>query len=321
MARILVTGSGGFIGSALCPLLAARGHQVVRTIRPQENSALRRRMIALSPADAAEPVFSGEISPETDWADVLDGIDMVVHLAQQAHTGRRISPTGAEPAAAAALARAAAAAGARRLIYLSSIKAMGEATAANKPFRAGDPARPVDAYGRAKLATEQTLAAVAAETGLELVIVRPPLVYGPGVRANFRALMRLAASGLPLPFAAVDNRRSLIALDNLTDLLAAAAMHPAAAGQVLLASDGPAWSIAALIRLLAAEQGRAARLFAMPAAIFRLLRALPLVGPLVSGLTLSLEIDDSVTRTLLDWTPPVSPRAALAATARAFARR
>jgi nucleoside-diphosphate-sugar epimerase len=217
------------------------------------------------------------------------------------------------------LARAAAAAGVRRLVLVSSIKAMGETTAPGRPFRAADAPRPEDEYGRAKLAGEQAAAEAARGTGIELVIIRPPLVYGPGARANFRALVRLAGSGLPLPFAAIDNRRSLICRDNLVDLLCLAATHPAAAGKILLARDGDDLSTPALVRALAAGLGRRARLFPIPDAALALLRRLPGIGPPLSRLTLSLQVDDRATRDRLGWSPPVAAGAALAATARAIA--
>lgn len=310
MARILVTGAGGFIGRALCPALAARGHAVIAGLRRAEPA----------PAGAA-PLVIGEIDAATDWAAVLRGVAAVIHLAQRAHAGSDPAALAAEPAAAAALIRAMARHGARRLVLVSSVKAMGEATAPGRPFRPGDAPRPADAYGRAKLATERAATATAAQTGIDLVVIRPPLVYGPGVRANFAALLRLAASGLPLPFAAVDNRRSLIARDNLVDLLTLAATHPAAAGMTLLARDDSDYSTPALIRALAAGLGREARLFPVPAALFAALRPLPAIGPRLARLTQSLQVDDSAARTALRWTPPVAAAQALAATARAFAGR
>lgn len=309
---ILVTGAGGFIGRALCPALAARGHRVI--------AGLRRAPVAPAIAIAGiEPRVLGDIGPDRDWRGELRGVDAVIHLAQRAH--RRAAPAGfaAEPAAAASLARGAAQAGVRRLIYLSSIKAMGDATAGGQRLRASDPACPADAYGRAKLATERALEGVAAETGLAVVIVRAPLVYGPAVGGNFRLLLRLAGSGLPLPFAACDNRRSLIFRDNLVDLMTIAVQHPGAAGQVLLAADGTDLSTAALVRLLAEGQGRPARLFAIPGSVVAALRFLPGLGRLVAPLSLSLQVDDGATRALLGWTPPIAAAAALTATARAFA--
>jgi nucleoside-diphosphate-sugar epimerase len=304
VARILVTGAAGFIGTALCPALAARGHQVV--------AGLRRAGVALP---GAEPLVLGGITVATEWEAALEGVETVIHLAQRAHAGSDPSLLAAEPAALAALARAGAARGVKRLVLLSSVKAMGEATAPGRPFRADDEPRPEDAYGRAKLASERAAAEV---RGIELVIIRPPLVYGPGVRANFRALLRLAASGIPLPFSALDNRRSLVCRDNLVELIALAATHPAASGLILLTRDGEDLSTPALIRALAVGLGRKARLFAVPEALLAALRPLPGIGPKLSRLTLSLQVDDAPTRALLDWTPPVAAADALAATARAF---
>jgi nucleoside-diphosphate-sugar epimerase len=313
LARILVTGAGGFIGRALCPALAARGHRVVAGLRRSTREAIT----------GAESRLLGDIAPGRDWGDALRDLDIVIHLAQRAHAPPSKGILAAEPPAAAALTRAAALAGARRFLYVSSIKAMGETTAPGRPFRPRDAPCPQDAYGGAKLATERALASIAAETGIELLILRPPLVYGPGVGGNFQTLLRLARSGLPLPFAGLDNRRSLIARDNLVDLIAAAGVHPIAfppgAATVLLARDGADLSPPELIRILAASQGQPARLFPLPNPVFAGLRRLPRLGGAIRRLTLSLQIDDSTTRTTLDWRPPVAAEAALAETARAFA--
>jgi nucleoside-diphosphate-sugar epimerase len=255
----------------------------------------------------------------------LRDLDIMIHLAQRAHLPPSRSVLEDEPQAAAALARAAALSGVRRFLYISSIKAMGETTAPERPFRPTDIPRPEDAYGRAKLATERALAAAAAETGLELAILRPPLVYGPGVGGNFRALLRLARSGLPLPFAGLDNRRSLIARDNLVDLIAACCTHQAAipAGRevILLARDGTDLSTPELVCILAAAQGRNARLFAVPEPVLAGLRRAPRLGAAVRRLTLSLQIDDSATRAALGWLPSVAAETALTETARASAVR
>jgi nucleoside-diphosphate-sugar epimerase len=312
MAQILVTGAGGFVGAALCPALAAAGHRVIAGLRrPAPDEARFAAGIA--------PRVIGDIGPGRDWALLLCGADIVIHLAQRAHRRADRKALAAEPAAAAALAAAAARQGVRRFVYLSSIKAMAEATAPGRKLRAGDPSHPEDAYGRAKRASEVALARAAGATGIELVVVRPPLVYGPGVGGNFRALARLAASGLPLPFAGLANRRSLIYIENLAQLIAAVATHPAAAGQVLLAADGAALPLCRLIRILAAGQGRRARLLAVPRPVFAPLRRLPGIGPAVARLTLPLEVDDAATRALLGWTPPHQAEAALLLTARALA--
>jgi nucleoside-diphosphate-sugar epimerase len=227
-------------------------------------------------------------------------------------------PGNTEPAAAAGLVSAAANAGVRRIVQMSSVRAMGDATPPGIPFRCTDPPVPRDAYGRSKLAIERALQIAARQIGLEVVILRPPLVYGPGVKANFRALLRLAASGLPLPLAGIDNRRSLIFLDNLVDLTARVCTDHRAAGRVLLARDTVDWSTPELIRVLAEGLGRTARLFTAPKGAFGALRVLPGLGPVVNRLTLSLQVDDEATRALLDWLPPVSSEIGLAATARAF---
>ena len=291
-----MTGAAGFIGDALRHGLAARGHDVL---------AITRGPSAAIPGAEVRPI--GDIGPRTDWSPHLGAVEIVIHLADR----------GA-PEAVATLARAAAASGVRRLVYMSSVRAMGAVTRPGAPFRPTDPPFPRDAYGRAKLASERLLLAAAQETGLEVVILRPPLVYGPNVKANFRALIRLAASGLPLPFAGIDNRRSLIFLDNLVDVAARAAIDPVAAGRVLLLRDAVDLSTRELVCRLAAGLGRRARLFAIPQAAFAMLRPVPALGPLVARLTLSLQVDDSATRALLDWAPPVPTESGLATTARAF---
>ena len=308
MARILVTGAAGFIGTALCPALAAQGHSVI--------AALRRA--ALVPA-GGETEIVGDIAAASDWRHALRGVEIVIHLAQRAHAGPDATVLAGEPPATAALTRALAEAGGRRLLLLSSVKAMGETTAPGRPFSADDAPRPEDAYGQTKLASERAATEAARDAGVELVIVRPPLVYGPGAKANLAALMRLVASGVPLPFAALDNRRSLIGRDNLVELLVIAAAHPAVAGMTLLARDDEDLSTPALIRALADGLGRPARLFAVPNALFTGLRPLPGIGPRLARLTQSLQVDDSATRAALGWTPRVPAKIALAEMARAFA--
>lgn len=303
-ARIVVTGAAGFIGRALCRALAGRGHAVLGLVRAPAPAI---RGVALRPL--------GTIAADTEWRPHLAGAAVVIHLATAAH---RAPPaqSGDEAETAATLARAAAACGVRRFVLMSSLRAMGEATRPGAPLRAADPPRPSDPYGRAKLALEQALTAAAGAAGLDWVILRPPLVYGPAAKGNLRALIRLVGSGLPLPFAGIDNRRSLLFLDNLVDLTVRAAFAPAAGGRVLLARDIEL-ATPELVRVLAAGLGRRVRLFALPHPMLAALRVLPGVGPLAARLSLSLQADDRETRDVLGWTPPFPAQEALLASVRA----
>jgi nucleoside-diphosphate-sugar epimerase len=309
LAHILVTGAAGFIGQALVRGLVERGHEVRGATRT-----------TVAPFTGVTWRAIGDIGPETDWAPYLDGVDIVVHLASSAH--RPIGAAAAtEPGAAAKLARAARAARVERLVHISSIRAMGETTRPGSRFRPADPPMPTDPYGCAKLRIERAVATVAEAEGLDLVIVRPPLVYGPGVKGNFRALLALAASRLPLPFAGLHHRRSLIFLDNLVDLLSVVAIHPAASGRLLLARDTADFSLPELIEALGSGLGRCPMLFSVPAGLFTGLYHVPIAGAALRRLTLPLLVDDSETKSSLGWIPPVAAEIGLAETARAHRAR
>lgn len=305
--KVLLTGATGFVGRALHPLLLRAGHAV--------RLAVRRPL-----ADGAEQVVVGEIGPDTDWTGAFAGVDVVVHLAARVH---QMKDTAVDPLAACRatntfgterLARAAARDGVRRLVFVSSVKAVGERTAPGLRWTEDMPARPEDAYGQSKLEAEQALARVAQETGLEVVIVRPPLVYGPGVGANFRSLLRVVASGWPLPLGCVDNRRSLVAVGNLASALLACVTHPAAAGGTYFVTDGDDVSTAELVRRIAIALSRPSRLLPLPVPLLRLAGALTGHASTVQRLTESMAVDSTRIRRDLGWMPPLSMQQALADT-------
>ncbi|MGH7512774.1 MAG: UDP-glucose 4-epimerase family protein [Gemmatimonadales bacterium] len=298
MTRVLVTGASGFIGRALCDTLSARGMSVRAAVRRPSSMTGDVRMV-------------GEIGPDTEWRRALHGMDAVVHLAARVHVMR---DAAADPLAAfravnvagtERLARECAGSQVRRLVFVSSIKVNGERTL-GRPFSEADPPAPEDAYGVSKLEAEQALQRVAAATGLEAVIVRPCLVYGPGVRGNLGRLLAMIERGVPLPLASVNNRRSLIGLTNLCDLLAPCVTHPAAAGETWLASDGEDLSTPELIRALAAGAGRTARLVPFPPRWLELAARLAGARGAYDRVCGSLQADSSKARRSLDWRPPLS---------------
>ena len=310
MSRVLVTGATGFVGGAVCPALRAAGH----TVR-----AVVRREGATVPGATEQAVVS-DIGPDTDWQAALRGVDAVVHLAARVH---QIGESGAAAATAhrrvnaegsRRLAEAAATAGVRRFLFMSSIKVNGE-TSPGRPYTEADTPRPEDDYGKTKWAAERALAEIAAHTALEAVVLRPPLVHGPGATGNMRSLLRLCASGLPLPFGAVTNRRSLIGLGNLADAVVTALLHPRAAGQTYLLRDGEDLSVAELVRRLRHAMGRPPRLVRVPASLLRAGLAAVGRGAMAVRLLDTLTLDDARIREDLAWSPPRSVDSELAAMA------
>lgn len=293
--RILVTGATGFLGRPVCAALLARGHQVV--------AAVRRTPAGLESAIETRAV--GDIDGDTDWGAALSGVDVVVHLAGRAHVMRE---TVADPLAAfravnrdgtLALGRACVLAGVKRLVFVSSIKVNGEGTAPGVAYHGDDAAAPQDAYGVSKLEGEQGLRAL---SGLETVIVRPPLIHGPGAKGNLASLMRIVGKGVPLPLACIHNRRSLVGAENLADALAFLAEAPQAGGGTFLVRDGEDVSTPDLIRRLAVAMGRPARLLPVPVALLRLAGAALGKRAAVDRLTGSLVVDDAPLRAL-GWKP------------------
>lgn len=299
MSTVAVTGATGLVGRQLVTHLARCADVRVR-------AAVRRPSPALP--GGVEQVTVGDFSATTDWHRVLAGAETVVHAAARVHVMRDTHPDPlaefrrVNVAATLRLAREAAAAGVARLVYLSSVKVCGDVGTHSET---GTPA-PEDHYGRSKHEAEVGLRAVAAETGLDVVIIRPPLVYGPGATANFRALMRAVSRGIPLPLGAIHNRRSLVALDNLVDFIVLCTTHPAAKNETFFVSDGEDLSTTDLIRRLARAMGRPSRLVPVPAAV--LIAAAAVLGrrDLARRLIASQQVDISKARRLLGWVPPIS---------------
>ena len=252
------------------------------------------------------------MNDRADWRKALAGCQVVVHLAARVHV---MTDTAKNPLdefrqvnvkGTLNLARQAAAAGVRRFVFVSSIKVNGEATEPGHPFTAEDTPAPLDAYGISKMEAEQGLREISAQTGMEVVIIRPPLVYGPGVKANFAAMMRWLARGVPLPLGAIHNQRSLVALDNLVDLIVTCIAHPAAANQTFLVSDGQDVSTTELLRRMGRAMKRPARLMPVPAGLLEWTAALVGKRDVAQRLCGSLQVDIQKTRQLLGWNPPLT---------------
>lgn len=298
--RVLVTGASGFVGSALVSVLKQLAHDVVATTRSA----------ASAPVDGVDYRVVGDMGNAPDWQSPLQDIDVVVHTAARVHEMDESSDNPLQAfrrvnvVATLDLASQAAEAGVRRFVFISSIKVLGEQTQAGNPFRADDVPRPIDPYGMSKLEAEVGLLALAAETGMEVVVVRPPLVYGRGVKGNFASMVKLVRRGLPLPLGAIHNKRSLVGIGNLIDLIVRCLNHPAAANQVFLAGDGEDLSTTELLRGVAEAMGKPARLISVPAGMLQfgaLLLGKKAMGQRLLG---SLQVDISKTRETLGWTPP-----------------
>jgi UDP-glucose 4-epimerase len=302
---ILVTGATGFVGRAFVERLASE------TVEQQIIVAVRNG-VKDWPNRVCEFQIQ-DVNSKTDWRSVLEGIDVVVHLAARVHVmNEKSNDPLAEfrkvnVAGTANLARQAAALGVRRFVFLSSVKVNGEFTEIGSPFKVDEPPNPQDPYGVSKYEAELVLRQIAAETGMQVVIIRPPLVYGPGVKANFDSMMRWLDRGWPLPLGSITrNQRSLVALGNLVDLIVTCLKHPAAANQTFFVSDGDDLSTAALLKRMGDALGRPARLFPVPVALLKLGALVINKLGIYQRLCGSLQLDITQTRRLLGWTPPVS---------------
>ncbi|MGV8934797.1 MAG: UDP-glucose 4-epimerase family protein [Gallionellaceae bacterium] len=299
--KIAITGASGFVGRALCAEVVARGMEALGISRSSCDLPAGVDNLAVE-----------DINSSSDWREALVGCDVVVHLAARVHVMRettddpmpefrRINVQGTLN-----LAQQAHAVGVRSFVFISSIKVNGESTQPGSPFRADDVPAPLDSYGVSKMEAEQGLRELAVQTGMEVVIIRPPLVYGPGVKANFAAMMRWLQRGVPLPLGAIHNQRSLVALGNLVDLIVLCLTHPAAANQTFLVSDGEDVSTSELLHRMGQAMGRPARLIRVPARILKLAATMIGKQDVAQRLCGSLQVDIEKTRRLLGWTPPLT---------------
>lgn len=300
MRSVLVTGATGFVGRFLCAELVAKGWLVRAAIKSEED--------IMRLPQGVQPVIMGFIGPDTEWVRALSGVEIVFHLSARVHVVneqasdpmsafRRDNAAGTER-----LAREAVAAGVKRLVFTSTIKVNGEVT--SEPLTPDSPPQPSDPYSISKWEAEQILRAIGSETALEVVIVRPPLVYGPEVKANFLSLMKIVHRGMLLPLASVSNKRSLIYVENLVDALIVCAGHPAAAGKTYLVSDGDDVSTPELVRRLASGLRKPARLIPFPPSLLRLAGRITGNSAAVDRLLFSLFVDSGKICKDLDWQPP-----------------
>jgi nucleoside-diphosphate-sugar epimerase len=308
---VLVSGASGFVGTALCAELFHLDYYIRAAVRS-------------APIKNIETVFIGEINAETDWSQALPGIKVVVHLAARVHVMKDNAANPLEESrevnvnGTLNLARQAAKAGVQRFIFISSIKVNGESTFSDQPYTAEDQPAPIGPYGISKREAEDELRQLAIQTGMDVVIIRPPLVYGPGAKGNFQTMLHWLKKGIPLPLGAIPNKRSFIALDNLVDLIITCINHPAAANQIFLASDDEDLSTTELLQRLGNALGKPARLLPLP--VWLLNTGAKIIGKrdIAQRLCDSLQVDISKTRTLLDWNPPMTVDEAFKKTATDF---
>ncbi len=305
MHKVLVTGASGFVGQVLCRSLLDAGIKVIAAVRSH------RPEIELSGKQFSQ-IVTGDITGETDWSAALAGVDAVFHLAARVHVMRETAHDAlaefrqVNVAGTAHLARSASIAGVKRLVYVSSIGVNGVLTSSGASFSEADMPRPHNAYAQSKWEAEQVLQRISHETGLGVVIVRPPLVYGARAPGNFAQLVKVLRAGIPLPLASVNNRRSLVYVGNLVDALIVCAAHPAAIGQTYLVSDGEDISTSELLRQLGAAMGRPARLLPCPAVLLNMAGRLAGRTDQIERLLGSLRVDSGKIRRELCWVPPFS---------------
>lgn len=318
---ILITGATGFVGSRLTNFLSTQFPEMELRLAVRYSPDELPVSGALS-TGSIEVV--GDINPYTNWTDALVGVDVVIHLAARVHVMKDVALDpleeyrNANTLATIHLAQEAAKAGVKRFIYLSSIKVNGEETITGQSYSEDSTPAPIDPYGVSKWEAEQGLEKVCEQTGMQFVIIRPPLVYGPGVKANFQKLMGLVTKGIPLPLGAVHNQRSMLALDNLVSFTTLVISSPQAANQCFLLSDGEDVSTTQLLKLLAKGMNKSSWLIPIPAFILRAIAQVLGASSAADRLLGSLQIDSSKARQLLDWHPPLSVEEGIAITAQAY---
>ena len=300
LIKVLVTGGNGFVGQSLCQQLLQQDYFVRTAIRDFNKTV-----------PASEKVLIGNLDANTDWSLALQDIQVVIHLAARVHVMKETSSDAlaefrkVNVEGTLNLARQAVQAGVSRFIYLSSIKVNGEQTSDEMPYTPEDEPNPVDPYGISKQEAEKALRQLALETGLKVVIIRPPLIYGPSVKANVQSMMRIIDKNVPLPLAAINNKRSLVALDNLIDLILTCIKHPAAVNQTFLVSDGHDLSTPELLKRMAVALGKRAYLLPIPTVLLVSVATMLGKKAIAQRLCGSLQVDISKSRELLGWQPPL----------------
>lgn len=311
MKRLLVTGYSGFVGNKLVSQLHDR---------------YQLNLLGRKPANLG-CVFNRDIDGNTDYSPALTDVGVVIHVAARAHVMndessdplaeyRKVNVEGTEN-----LARQAVAAGVKRFVFISSVKVSGESTTTKSPYSESMKPTPEDAYGQSKYEAEEVLKQVSADTGMDVVIIRPPLVYGAGVKANFLSLLKLSSLSIPLPFGAVNNKRSMVYVENLVDFIIRCIDHPNAANQTFLVSDGDDLSLKSLITYIRKAMGKSPLLLAVPVGLFKLAGKLTGKSRVVDRLVGDLQVDSSKARELLDWTPSYTVEQGIAATVLDFNNR
>lgn len=317
MANVLLTGATGFVGRYLWKFLTSTGYSVTGTTRrsAEDFSVDEHKLISI-----------GDLGSAVDWEPVLKGVDCVVHLAARVHVMRDREP---DPLAAfrrvnvggtERLLRHACESGVKRFVYISSVKVHGDATT-GAPFKVTDAPLPTDPYAQSKLEAERLVEAIGAQIGIETVVIRPPLIYGPGVGGNFIRLLQMIDKGYPLPFGRIDNQRSLVGVANLCDLIRECLSNRSAAGRTFLVSDDQDVSTPELLRLIAASMSRPARLLPVPPAVLRVVAKAAGRSAELSRLTGSLRVDVAETMRILDWAPPFSLADEIESTVRWYERQ